>query len=128
MKDKNKEESLKYLGAIGGLLAAYGADAQITYVDVADTTLNTNNAEWRLNIDEDTLGVIDYRFIQYVDTSVFNVSGNFSGSSFSCNRPVKVITSSVRYTLLDFRSNSKTLSGPAAPQKKQLEKGKALRA
>ena len=77
MKDKNKEESLKYLGAIGGLLAAYGADAQITYVDVADTTLNTNNAEWRLNIDEDTLGVIDYRFIQYVDTSVFNVSGNF---------------------------------------------------
>ena len=77
MKEKNKEESLKYLGAIGGLLAAYGADAQITYVDVADTTLNTNNAQWRLNIDEDTLGVIDYRFIQYVDTSVFNVSGNF---------------------------------------------------
>lgn len=77
MKEKNKEESLKYLGAIGGLLAAYGADAQITYVDVADTTLNTNNAQWRLNIDEDTLGIIDYRFIQYVDTSVFNVSGNF---------------------------------------------------
>lgn len=77
MKEKKKEESLKYLGAIGGLLAAYGADAQITYVDIADTTLNTNNATWNLNIDEDSLGIIDYRFIQYVDTSIFNVSGNF---------------------------------------------------
>ncbi len=77
MKDKKKEESLKYLGAIGGLLAAYGADAQITYVDIADTTLNTNNATWNLNIDADTAGVIDYRFIQFVDTSIFNVSGTF---------------------------------------------------
>jgi len=77
MKDKKQKESLKYLGAISGLLAAYGADAQIKYVDLADTTLNTNNAYWDLDIDEDSLGVVDYRFIQYVDTSIFNVSGNF---------------------------------------------------
>lgn len=77
MKDKTKEESIKYLGAIGGLLAAYGAQGQISYTDLVDTTLTTNNATWNLNIDEDTLGVIDYRFIQYVDTSAFNVSGNF---------------------------------------------------
>lgn len=77
MKGNSKEESLKYLTAIGGLLAAYGAEGQINYLDFADTTLNTNNATWDLNIDEDTLGVIDYRFIQFVDTSIFNVSGNF---------------------------------------------------
>lgn len=77
MKDKKQNESLKYLGAIGGLLAASGAQAQIKYVDLPDTTLNTNNAYWDLNIDEDSLGVVDYRFIQYVDTSIFNVSGTF---------------------------------------------------
>jgi len=77
MKDKKQKESLKYLGAIGGLLAAGAAHGQIKYVDIADTTLNTNNAFWDLDIDEDTLGVVDYRFIQYVDTSIFNVSGTF---------------------------------------------------
>lgn len=77
MKDKNQKESLKYLGAIGGILAASGVSAQIKYVDLADTTLNTNNAYWDLDMDEDSLGVVDYRFIQYVDTSIFNVSGSF---------------------------------------------------
>ncbi len=77
MKDKKQIESLKYLGAIGGLLAASGVQAQIKYVDLPDTTLNTNNAFWDLDIDEDSLGVVDYRFIQYVDTSIFNVSGSF---------------------------------------------------
>ena len=38
---------------------------------------NTNNAYYDLNLDGDSLGIIDYRFIQYVDTSIFNVSGNF---------------------------------------------------
>lgn len=77
MKDKKQNESLKYLGAIGGILAASGVSGQIKYVDIADTTLNTNNAYWDLDIDEDSLGVVDYRFIQYVDTSIFNVSGSF---------------------------------------------------
>jgi hypothetical protein len=78
MKEKKKHsESLKYLGAVGSVLAAYNGHAQIKYVDVLDTTLSTNNATWNLNIDDDSLGVIDYRFIQYVDTSIFNVSGSF---------------------------------------------------
>lgn len=77
MKDKKQNESLKYLSAIGGILAASGVSGQIKYVDIADTTLNTNNAYWDLDMDEDSLGVVDYRFIQYVDTSIFNVSGSF---------------------------------------------------
>ncbi len=78
MNEKKKSaESLKYLGALTGVLAAPAMQGQIKYVDLADTTLNTNNAFYDLNIDEDSLGIIDYRFIQYVDTSIFNVSGSF---------------------------------------------------
>lgn len=78
MSEKKKsKESLKYLGALSGILAAPAVQGQISYVDIADTTLNTNNAYYDLNIDSDSLGIIDYRFIQYVDTSIFNVSGNF---------------------------------------------------
>ncbi len=78
MNEKKKSaESLKYIGALSGILASPLAQAQIEYVDLADTTLNTNNAFYDLNIDSDSLGLIDYRFIQYVDTSIFRVSGSF---------------------------------------------------
>ena len=78
MNEKKKSaESLKYIGALSGVLASPLLQGQIQYVDIADTTLNTNNAYYDLNIDSDSLGLIDYRFIQYVDTSIFNVSGSF---------------------------------------------------
>lgn len=78
MDEKKKSaESLKYIGALSGLIASPVIQGQISYTDIADTTLNTNNAYYDLNLDGDSLGIIDYRFIQYVDTSIFNVSGNF---------------------------------------------------
>jgi hypothetical protein len=76
-KDKNHTEALRYLSVATGVLALNSAQAQIKYVDFPDTTLNTNNAFFDLNIDEDTLGVVDYRFIKYVDTGSFNVNGSF---------------------------------------------------
>ena len=76
-KDNNHSEALRYLSVATGVLALNSVQAQIKYVDLPDTTLNTNNAFFDLNIDEDTLGVVDYRFIQYVDTGSFNISGSF---------------------------------------------------
>ncbi len=76
-KDKNHSEALRYLAVASGVLAVNGVQAQIKYVDLPDTTLNTNNAIFDLNLDEDTLGVVDYRFIQYVDTGSFKISGSF---------------------------------------------------
>ena len=78
MKKKNvKKIALHYTGVASALLGAQQANAQVNYVDLPDTTLNTNNATLELNIDNDTNGVVDYRIIQYVDTTDFNVSGSF---------------------------------------------------
>jgi hypothetical protein len=76
-KETSHKEALRYLSVAGGVLAIHSGQAQIKYVDLADTTLNTNNAFYDLNLDEDTLGVVDYRFIQYVDSGAFNISGSF---------------------------------------------------
>lgn len=76
-KDSSHQEALRYLSVATGVLALNSVQAQVKYVDLPDTTLNTNNAFFDLNIDEDTLGVVDYRFIQYVDTGSFNISGSF---------------------------------------------------
>lgn len=76
-KETSHSEALRYLSVAGGVLALNSVQAQIKYVDLPDTTLNTNNAFFDLNIDEDTLGVVDYRFIQYVDSGAFNINGSF---------------------------------------------------
>tara|TARA_R110001592_G_scaffold319982_1_gene597833 strand:+ start:31888 stop:32742 length:855 start_codon:yes stop_codon:yes gene_type:complete len=76
-KETSHSEALRYLSVAGGVLALNSVQAQIKYVDLPDTTLNTNNAFFDLNIDEDTLGVVDYRFIQYVDSGSFNINGSF---------------------------------------------------
>jgi len=76
-KETSHKEALRYLSVAGGVLALNSVQAQIKYVDLSDTTLNTNNAFFDLNIDEDTLGVVDYRFIQYVDSGSFNINGSF---------------------------------------------------
>jgi len=72
-----KKETLKKLAPLAGAVVASPLGAQVKYVDIPDTTLNTNNAFFELNIDDDTLGIIDYRFIQYVDSGDFRVSGTF---------------------------------------------------
>jgi len=76
-KETSHSEALRYLSVVGGVLALNSVQAQIKYVDIPDSTLNTNSAFFDLNIDEDTLGVVDYRFIQYVDTGSFKISGSF---------------------------------------------------
>lgn len=76
-KETSSKEALRYLSVAGGVLALHSGQAQIKYVDLPDTTLNTNNAFYDLNIDEDTAGVVDYRFIQYVDSGSFSISGSF---------------------------------------------------
>jgi hypothetical protein len=78
MKNKDlKKIALRYTGVATALVGAQHAQGQINYVDLPDTTLNTNNATLDLNIDQDTNGVVDYRIIQYVDTTEFQVSGSF---------------------------------------------------
>jgi hypothetical protein len=69
--------SKRYLGVATGILALQQAQGQVRYVDIPDTTLSTNNAIYSLNIDQDTNGVIDFRFIQYVDTTEYAISGSF---------------------------------------------------
>jgi hypothetical protein len=72
-----KKIALRYGKVATALLGVHQAQAQVNYVDIADVTLNTNGATLELNIDNDTNGVVDYRIIQYVDTTDFNVSGSF---------------------------------------------------
>lgn len=77
MKKDFKKSALRYSGMIGAIVGAYQARAQVVYTDMADQTLDANNQTLDLNIDNDTSGVVDYRIIQYVDTTQFNVSGSF---------------------------------------------------
>lgn len=77
MKNNIKKSALRYSGMIGAIVGAHQAKAQVVYTDIADKTLNTNNQTFDLNIDNDTSGVVDFRLIQYVDTTQFNISGSF---------------------------------------------------
>lgn len=72
-----KKKLQRYTGVATALLGAHTVDGQVQYVDIPDTTLNTNGAQFDLNIDQDTNGLVDYRIIQYVDTTQFKVSGSF---------------------------------------------------
>lgn len=67
----------RYGSVATALLGLDKAQAQVVYTDVNDTTLATNNALYELNIDGDTAGVVDFRIIQYVDTTQYNASGAF---------------------------------------------------
>lgn len=77
----DKETLQKLVFRYGSLATALigldKAQGQVVYTDVIDTTLATNNALYELNIDGDTAGVVDFRIIQYVDTTQYNASGSF---------------------------------------------------
>lgn len=77
IKEEIKKTAARYAKVATALLGVHQAQGQVNYVDIADVTLNTNGATFDLNIDNDTNGVVDYRIIQYVDTTDFNVSGSF---------------------------------------------------
>lgn len=80
-QDKEKDAkriALKYSGLVTAVLGGASlANGQVRYVDIADITLDENNATFDLNIDNDTSGIVDYRIIQYVDTTDFKISGSF---------------------------------------------------
>lgn len=77
----DKETLQKLVFRYGSLATALiGVDqvrGQVVYSDINDTTLATNDALYELNVDGDTAGVVDFRIIQYVDTTQNNVSGSF---------------------------------------------------
>lgn len=69
--------ALRYGGIASAVLGAQDAYSQVNYRDIPDTTLNANGQSYDLNLDLDTLGLVDFRIIQYVDTTQFNISGAF---------------------------------------------------
>lgn len=70
-----KKIALGYAGVASAVLGFQKANGQVVYVDINDVTLNLNGDTLDLNIDSDTNDIVDYRFIQFVDT--INVSGSF---------------------------------------------------
>lgn len=77
MKEPTSAFRPRYLSLASSLLALPGLQAQVRYVDIPDTTLDQNRSFIDLNIDQDTAGLVDYRIIQYVDSTEFDISGAF---------------------------------------------------
>lgn len=81
MSERDKEyiqkEAQRYAVMASVLLGSGALGAQVRYVDIPDLTLDQNGQTLDLNLDSDTNGVVDYRIIQYVDTTQFLVSGSF---------------------------------------------------
>ncbi len=75
-KDKLEKQILKYTGIASAVLGVQAANGQnIVWTDIQDTTLSTNGASFDLNIDQDTGGVVDFRILQLVDSTSYNISG-----------------------------------------------------
>jgi len=68
MKEDLKKEILKYSSAAAAVLAGTGVNAQYQYTNIPDTTINTNNGFYNLDLDQD--GLMDFTLTQYVDTGV----------------------------------------------------------
>ncbi len=73
--EKNTIEKLlkRYTGAATLLLGAQAANAQVTWFDIADTTLDKNGAFYDLDLD--TNGIVDFRITQFVDSSSIKING-----------------------------------------------------
>lgn len=65
MKDSNKK-LLKYTSLASAVLGGAGANAQITYTNITDTTVDTHKGTYDLDLDQD--GSSDFRITQYLDT------------------------------------------------------------
>lgn len=65
MKKDLQEKLLKYTSAAGVVLAGPALQAQ-NYTDISDTTINTNNGFYDLDLNQD--GTPDFTIKQYVDT------------------------------------------------------------
>ncbi|MGB0178313.1 MAG: hypothetical protein ACPF9D_14195, partial [Owenweeksia sp.] len=74
-KDKLEKLVLKYTGMASALLGVQAANGQLIWTDIQDTTLSTNGAVYNLNIDQDTGGVVDFRIVQLVDSTSYDISG-----------------------------------------------------
>lgn len=68
MNEELKKDLLKYTAAATTLLAGNALQAQYQYTNIPDTTINTNNGFFDLDIDQD--GTPDFRITQYLDTGV----------------------------------------------------------
>lgn len=66
MKKDLKKEILKYTSAAAAVLGGTAANGQYQYTDIPDTTINTNNGFYNLDLDQD--GNMDFTITQYVDT------------------------------------------------------------
>ena len=76
-KRRIKTIALRYGGIASAVLGAQQAQGQVNYRDIPDTTLNANGQRYDINLDLDTLGLVDFRIIQFVDTTEFDISGSF---------------------------------------------------
>lgn len=65
MKDQKKKLA-GYTAVASSLLGATAAQGQITYVDIADVTVDTHKGAYELDLDSD--GESDFRITQYLDT------------------------------------------------------------
>ncbi len=66
MSNDLKKEIAKYTAAAAAVIAGTQANAQHVYTNIADTTINTNNGFYNLDLDQD--GNPDFTITQYVDT------------------------------------------------------------
>lgn len=68
MNEDIKKELLKYTAAATALLGSQLANGQFQYTNIPDSTINTNNGFFDLDLDQD--GTPDFRIRQYLDTGV----------------------------------------------------------
>lgn len=66
MKDQNKSKLAQYTAMAGAVLGTSAAQAQINYVNINDTTVDTNGGYYDIDLDSD--GAADFRITQYLDT------------------------------------------------------------
>lgn len=66
MKDQNKSKLAQYTAMAGAVLGTGAAQAQIIYVNINDTTVDTNGGYYDIDLDSD--GAADFRITQYLDT------------------------------------------------------------
>lgn len=108
-QEELKKIALRYGSLVGAVLGGQTSIAQVAYVSVEDT-LQHNNAQRTFNIDNDTSGLMDYRIIQYVDTTQFSISGSFiQARGFAQNQVVGLDYGNYYYP---FRLDMGTLIGP----------------
>ena len=109
-KDKIERLVLKYTGMASAILGVQSVNGQVIWTDLQDTTLSTNGAIYDLDIDQDTGNVVDFRIVQLVDSTIYNISGVLvrTGGN-AANQVVGVNYSNYNYA---FRLNVGDTIGP----------------